>query len=253
MSSKPKLICNGNFVFVDEATVKCKHCSVTFKYHRSVSSLRYHLQAKHPFVPSDDSASNSVSVRQSKMDSFCRSTVPMSNEKYSSITNAVASWIAESARPLNIVNDPGLQNVIRVASGNMSFSMPSRFTISRQVDDMFNAQKAIVVAKLSSASCVALTADYWTSCGNDSYLGIVAHFIDDKCKLQSYTLAVRHSTERHFAANCAVEFESVAKEWSIHEKVSTFSTDNASNMVAALNRLPYRRLSCSAHSLQQGY
>ena len=94
------------------------------------------------------------------MDSFLRSAVPMSNEKYLSITNAVASWMAESARPLNIVNDPGLQNVIRVASGNMSFIMPSRFTISRRVDDMFNAQKAIVTAKLSSASCVALTADF---------------------------------------------------------------------------------------------
>ena len=56
------------------------------------------MQAKHPFiavdngnhsqsVPAEDSASissanNSSSMRQSKMDSFLRSAVPMSNEKY---------------------------------------------------------------------------------------------------------------------------------------------------------------------------
>lgn len=79
---------------------------------------------------------------------------------------------------------------------------------------------------------------------------VVAHFKDNNCKLLSYTLAVRQSTERHFAFNCAREFENAAKEWNIHEKVTTFSTDCAKNMIAAVNYLPYRRLSCSAHSLQ---
>jgi hypothetical protein len=264
-------VCNGHFVYVekdgviDKTNVRCNYCSATFKYHHSLSSLKYHLQAKHPYIDhrstvsvskpgshgsvASSSIGNSGSVKQATLDRFCRDSVPMSKEKNLGITQALASWISESARPFNIVNDPGLREVICIASGSMGFTMPNRQTIKNRVDAMFDAQKAVVQTKLNSALCVALTADYWTSVTNDSYLGIVSHFIDDS-KLLAYTLAVQHSTERHFAHNCAEEFESVAKQWNIHEKVTTFSTDNAANMIAAVHRLPYRRLSCSAHSLQ---
>jgi hypothetical protein len=134
-------VCNGHFVYVekdgviDKTNVRCNYCSATFKYHHSLSSLKYHLQAKHP---------------------------------------------------------------------SMGFTMPNRQTIKNRVDAMFDAQKAVVQTKLNSALCVALTADYWTSVTNDSYLGIVSHFIDDS-KLLAYTLAVQYSTERHFAHNIVLK------------------------------------------------
>lgn len=47
-------ILNGKFVFqklangeIDKTRVMCIHCAKEFKYHNSVSSLNYHLSAKH--------------------------------------------------------------------------------------------------------------------------------------------------------------------------------------------------------------
>jgi hypothetical protein len=72
MASKSKTICNGNFYIVDKTTVKCKHCSVTFKYHHSVSSLKYHMQAKHPFIAVDnDNHSQSVPAEDSAGSVLC--------------------------------------------------------------------------------------------------------------------------------------------------------------------------------------
>jgi hypothetical protein len=75
MASKSKTICNGNFYIVDETTVNASiaQCSSgTFKYHHSVSSLKYHMQAKHPFIAvDDDNHSQSVQAEDSASSVIC--------------------------------------------------------------------------------------------------------------------------------------------------------------------------------------
>jgi hypothetical protein len=63
-------VCNGHFVYVekdgviDKTNVRCNYCSATFKYHHGLSSLKYHLQAKHPYI---DQVINSYIVKTQVM------------------------------------------------------------------------------------------------------------------------------------------------------------------------------------------
>src|SRR4029434_754555 len=45
------------------------------------------------------------------------------------VTHAVAVWVAGDCRPINIVEDSGLIEVIRIASGENSYDLPLKGTI----------------------------------------------------------------------------------------------------------------------------
>ena len=40
------------------------------------------------------------------------------------VTNAIAVWVAGDCRPINIVEDGGLTEVFRIASGDNSYDLP---------------------------------------------------------------------------------------------------------------------------------
>jgi len=59
-----------------------------------------------------------------------------------------------------------------------------------------------------------------------------------------------HVEERHTAANVASLYEQFADEWHVTDKVRCIVTDNARNMVAAIDRTPCSHLQCVAHCIQ---
>ncbi|XP_025070967.1 zinc finger BED domain-containing protein 1 [Alligator sinensis] len=154
-------------------------------------------------------------------------------------------------RPLNIVNDRGLIEVIQIASSNQSYTLPSQGTIASRIRDLYHREKTTKLELLKNAQAVALTGDHWTSLSNHSYLEVTAHLIDAAWRLQSFALTAMYTEERHYAEACAERFLDVTKEWNIQEKVTTISTDRASNMIAATSRLPFEHMTCIAHSLQR--
>ncbi|XP_075779778.1 E3 SUMO-protein ligase ZBED1-like [Pelodiscus sinensis] len=254
---------NGKFIFkklpdgsLDKKTVICNYCKAEFQYHRSTSSLQYHLRAKHAFASSSCATDNppraneSNQPQQSRPTEFWNHCKPMDLTKYNSLTNAIVKWIAMDCRPLNIVNDRGLRDIIQIVSSNQSYSLPSEGTIASQMHDQYNDEKTSKLELLKSAPAVALTADHWTSLSNQSYLEVTAHLIDAAWKLQSFVLTAMDIEERHYAESCAECFLDVVKEWNIKEKVSTISTDSAHNMFTD-TCMPFEHMTCIAHSLQR--
>lgn len=247
-------IMDGKFIFktlpdstLDKTKVICSICRAEFSYHRSTSSLRYHLQAKHT-DPSVSSASGNV--RQTTLDSRFRSR-SMDTSTSSKLTQAIAKWIATACRPVYIVEDEGLRDIIRIASGDLTYELPSRATVMSRIHEWYDTEKAKLATNLDNTASVALTGDYWTSLGNHSYLGVTAHYIDQEWKLHSHALTVMRTDERHMADVCASHFMDVAGQWNIEEKVSTLNTDSARNMIAASKQLPFEHLPCTAHSIQR--
>ena len=53
-------------------------------------------------------------------------------------------------------------------------------------------QRRTRLVRLNNAVHVALTAYYWSSLANDSYLGVTGHTIDHCWSLHSFALAVYH-------------------------------------------------------------
>ncbi|KII65107.1 Zinc finger BED domain-containing protein 1 [Thelohanellus kitauei] len=97
---------------------------------------------------------------------------------------------------------------------------------------------------------VVFTADYQTSKANESYLGVTGHLISLTWELCSVALGVRVIKERRYSSAYAEHFKSVADDWEIFDKISTFKTDNARNVICAFGSLPFQHMPCIAHILQ---
>lgn len=243
---------NGKFHFkslpdgsLDKSKAVCSYCKAEFSYHRSTSSLRYHIQAKHTF----GSGLSSGNLRQTTLDNARQKTMDQATSK--KLTVAIAKWIAAACRPIAIVEDEGLRDIIRIASKDPSYELPSRSTITNRIHELYETERAKLAKDLELTATIALTGDYWTSLGNESYLGVTGHYIDEQWQLHSHALTVMKTEERHHAATCAEHFMDVAKQWNIERKVSTLSTDSARNMIAATRHLPFEHLPCIAHSIQR--
>ncbi len=236
---------------VDKSKVQCSICLKEFNYHRSTTSLSYHLQAKHPGVAPDTSQPSEPQLRQSTIlecGSRCR---PLDESTSKKLTTAIARWVATDCRPVNIVEDSGLRDVIRLASSDPAYMLPLQGTIVTHIEELYETDTEAKMNLLQNANAVALTGDHWTSVSNQNYLGVTAHHIDTDWKLLSFALTVKHTEERHFAETCAQQFSEVAEQWDVAGKVTTIGTDSARNMTAAARLLPYEHMPCIAHSLQR--
>lgn len=107
---------------VDKSKVQCSICLKEFNYHLSTASLSYHLQAKHPGVAPNASQLSKTQLRQSTIlecGSCCR---PLDESTSKKLTTAIARWVATDCRPVNIVEDSGLRDVIRLACSDPAYT-----------------------------------------------------------------------------------------------------------------------------------
>ena len=72
---------------------------------------------------------------------------------------------ADAALPsltISVVEDEGLELLLRAATGDPTYTLPARRTIVRRIHDKYAAEKAVKDEKLAAATYVALTGDHWT-------------------------------------------------------------------------------------------
>uniref|UniRef100_A0A3Q3NKF3 Uncharacterized protein n=1 Tax=Labrus bergylta TaxID=56723 RepID=A0A3Q3NKF3_9LABR len=236
---------------VDRAKIICNHCKVEFSYHRSTSSLKYHLNAIHSVDTSKsfNETNSGARLRQTTLDAACGRSID--KQRQEKLTNAIAKWIAKACRPISVVEGDGLRNVLRIATNDGRYEILSRRTITRRIHELYEKERTAKETTLQRAPSVALTGDHWISLGNHNYLGVTVHFIDEQWELHSHALTVMKTEEGHFAETCAEHFMQVAQQWNVSNKVTTLSTDSARNMIAAARHLPFEHVPCFAHSLQR--
>lgn len=201
---KPGLL-QGKFVFkklpsgdLDKNKVVCTLCKAEFAYCRSSTSLKYHLNAKHPGANVEDAKPSTSTVapggksrvRQTTMFECTNRGKPISEALSEKLTNLLARWIAINSRPISVVEDEGLQLILQVATGDPSYKLPARRTIVRRIHDQHATERTVKEEKLAGATCVALTGDHWTSLANENYLGVTAHLIDISWELHSFALGM---------------------------------------------------------------
>lgn len=251
---KERGLLNGKFIYktrsdgsVDKTKVICIYCRCELSYHRSTSSLKYHLMAKHT---TDAESPPPPRQRQTTMDQSLQRR-SMDKSTTNRLTSTIAKWVATACRPVNVVEDEGLLEIIRIASNDSTYELPSRATITSKIHNLYEEEKAKVQEALRQTNTVALTGDYWTSLSNHSYLGVTAHYFDAHWKLQSHALTVMKTEERHYADVCAEHFLQVARQWNIEIKIKIVTTDSARNMIAAARQLPFDHMPCIAHSLHR--
>ena len=176
----------------------------------------------------------------------------LSSQKVNNIHEAIIKWIVKDCRPINVIMDDGFVSLMKIATGSDSFKPPCYSTVTETIHKMYEKEKKNLQVRLQNVASVSLTADFWTSVQNKSYIGVTVHYIDN-WELKSSILDVFEVAESHTAVNCGETLTKVATEWEISDKVVTIVTDRGRNIVKGVEEFtPFLNTNCMAHILQRG-
>ncbi|CAG4981292.1 unnamed protein product [Parnassius apollo] len=150
------------------------------------------------------------------------------------INNALIYMICKDNQPFTIVENEGFRHFIKVLAPH--YKLRSKTTLTRWVDDKYAALSEVFKEKLSNIVNITLTTDMWSeTMSMRSFLGITAHFGEGN-DLFSITLGVYESHESHTSEHISEMMLKTCAEWDIDKnKVSAVFTDNAANMVKAVD------------------
>lgn len=94
-----------------------------------------------------------------------------------------------------------------------------------------------------------LSTDCWTSVTMDAFIGVTAHFINNDFEFKSVVpkCSVMHGGQT--SLNLASVLRNTCMEWGILDKINFCVTDNAANIVGAINILGWTHCGCMALKL----
>ena len=154
----------------------------------------------------------------------------------------IGKMLAVDCQPLWMVEDVGFKRVLQVLEPH--YKCPSRKYCTDTIEE---------VSKLiGTAKYISFTTDLWSSRVNiTSLLSLTAHWIDDAFVKVSAVLHAQAVEESHTGEHVAAQMEQMLQNWEIPcDKVHIVISDNASNMVKAMNDASFTRFGCFARSLQ---
>lgn len=147
-------------------------------------------------------------------------------------------WVSESMRPFNIVEDRGFRSLMK--TGRPEYYLPSRFTISRDVKEVFiKVRKRIARVLQASWQCVldmvrthavmagdqehdgklSFGTDAWTSPNSKAYIAVTVH-LEQKGVPLSLILDLVEVAKSHSGSNLAAAFANILEDFGIASKVS---------------------------------
>jgi hypothetical protein len=173
-----------------------------------------------------------------------------SSPRWKKLTDAVCYFIAKDGQPLDTVNDKGFRHLF--SSFEPRYTPPDRKTITNYyLPELYLREKEKIEEQMEHALYFAVTTDGWTSRANHSYLSLTVHYIDDEWTLQSHLLETHQFVQAHTGDNLASELEGMLEAWKLPAmKLSAATTDNAANIVLAMEILGWEHFRCFSHSLQ---
>ena len=224
---RPRTLLRGKFVLIankeGQQSAECTFCGKVLKHHHSTSSLSYHYKSKHPFTSTSssqaglcgDSWSNAY---QPSMWSFVLRKTTADDEH--EITKAFCLWTAQDLRPMSIVEDKGLSDVLNLATSNTDFKVPGRSTIMEEIKNLYASKSAEIQTSLAAANHVVLALNYWTSLANDSYLSGHAFFVNADWQLRYVTLGINYNKQQHATENIKEQVIGFMARWQLLEEGS---------------------------------
>lgn len=167
----------------------------------------------------------------------------------------IVDWIIDSTRPLSIVSDQGLIELVKFLEPG--YSMPSRTHITHLVEKHHklgrNQMKSLL--QCESSASVALTSDSRSSSATQSYVTHIVNFINTRLELVSGVLETGSFCGSHTASSLAGFSEDVSSGFALKPaQIVGMYHDEAANMVAAgrlfRDNCDWHSQVCMAHGLQ---
>ena len=120
---------------------------------------------------------------QPKLTSFMRRCDPQRSRRLSEL---ISQMIAVDGLPVSFVEGEGFKTLMKTLEPD--FTLPTRKTIVKILNEKFERQKDLVKDCLGECDDIALTTDCWTSLGQEGYMTVTAHALDGEWQKQTFVL-----------------------------------------------------------------
>ena len=140
---------------------------------------------------------------QAPISKFVDIVRPISLNKVKNINDQLLNIIIKEYYLFSIVEDKEFKNFVHLLCPN--YSPPSRKTlISSTMPMMYREVVDTVKNRLNNSVAVAFTTDTWTSCNNENFIAVTAHFLNDQSVLNSLLLSCEQSSVSHSTVNLSL-------------------------------------------------
>jgi hypothetical protein len=172
---------------------------------------------------------------------------PISSAKKKDLDVALARFIAEDLRPLQMLEGKGFQKF--VAKLDPRYIPPTRKTMRNTIiPKLTDEGKKEICEELYVVNWVAVTTDMWTSKTTTAFMAVTVHYLNDQ-GLTSRLLDCSPFHIRHTSENLKERLLDVIADFDISEKVVAAVTDNAANVKKAIADADIKHIPCFAHTL----
>ena len=244
-------------------TAMCLVCKCQFKYSKgSTSNLLKHVRTKHQLQFEGNFLEPSTSREPVTVETAARAMTqptlafavdrnklyPRDSARKRELDQLVLRMVTRDLQPISVVENEGFRDLMK--SMNPRYKLPNRKKLGNELlVARYKEVKALLKAELFTATDVCVTTDM-TSRQTSRYITVTAHYILPSWELRSAVLATTRMTDDHTASNIASTLKETFDDWGIADKIVAVVTDNAANMVSAVNDfLKARHLPCFAHTL----
>ena len=204
----------------------CNLCEKVLRYNgATTSNLLDHLAVHRK-------RTDEACRRQHRMDQFVTTKPPTrscSDLRARDITFLLARYCWINLRPINLVHDQGLRDLL--AFIEPGYSPPSHTHIASIVRNRHSDAQQLLRRILAEQSSIALTTDIWTSGATQAYATTTAHFVDTNgsWSMKSCCLETVHFGGHHTGERIAEKLKAVAAGYGINRKVTAVVHDQAAN------------------------
>ena len=131
------------------------------------------------------------------------------------ITLHICNMIIMDLQPISIVDDEGFRKLIQFCFP--AYTMPSRDTITRRIEKIFEVQEKELIRELEKAIHVAITTDGWTSDQTKRTFTTytVAYIELQTGKYKNKVLRTSRFKKAHTRVNIYNDLDKVTKEFKI--------------------------------------
>ena len=235
----------------------CRLCHSELSYSGNTTNLRTHIERHHPIEHKllNSEPKKEQYSKQQTLQEVVERLNPLSSdsERHVKLVSAIGNFIAQDMQPLSVVENKGFMELMKVAEPR--FKVPSRGYFTKTViPSLFSRAKEHVKEMLKTARFLCITTDLWTAAhSNRAYLCLTCHGIDSNWQLCSFCLATKELPVAHTAENIGEKIEEILDEWNIDKDMIVAAvTDNARNMINAINGMGFLHFPCMGHTLQLG-
>jgi hypothetical protein len=183
-----------------------------------------------------------------------RKLTGISKDQQSYANGLLAKWVAQSMRPLTIVEDSGLLEFIRYITevlGGIVLDVPGATQLRADISRIAAELRASLKTRIQFGCLYyCITTDIWTSRRGQSYMALTLHYVDEGFTMCSWTLEVEAFPGMHTGVAITRGLEEMMDRWELRpEMCMLLVRDGAANAVLGSDILGVKNMSCIAHSL----